>query len=226
MKRIPAVVCAFAVILCLAVVPAAASLIEVQLTGLDFVYQGNQIHDAGGVAGGNGDPAQADPLTTAVFLLDGIEVGRLTGNVSADFLVSGVPNLPKAGGIVSATGTGFGFDLITSSPAPASILRLDIQGVQVSYFGNGILMAVGGTAENVVSQNLPFGLEMDPLDTISLIFSSSNLTNIVTNGASVTSLKASGTGSVTGVSAPEPCVLALLGVGLGGMLARRRKNRP
>ena len=85
-----------------------------------------------------------------------------------------------------------------------------------------------GLATSVPDQALPFGLVIDPNEQISIVFSSTNLTNVVINGLGfITQFDASGTGSISGTLVPEPsslvmATLAGVGLALAALRIRRR----
>ncbi|MDA0660624.1 MAG: hypothetical protein O2931_05925 [Planctomycetota bacterium] len=203
-----------------------AKLIEIQFTGLDFKYDGIDVFDAGNKAGGNGDTAESDPLTTMTFLTDSTLEGVLTTNIHADFILKGVTNIPAAGGLVMATGaSGFGFDLLVKTGTSAWGLGLDVDGFQVFYSGNQLSIAATELASNLRIQDLPFGLEISPTDEIKIIISSANLSEVTEAGGFLTGFKASGTGNIRGHSVPEP-VLAGLGLltFVGMVLSNRNRS--
>ncbi|HUU89975.1 MAG TPA: PEP-CTERM sorting domain-containing protein [Phycisphaerae bacterium] len=214
---------------------AGAGVIEIQFTGVDLVYDGTRIHDATSLAGGAGNPAEADPLTSVLFLFDGTLVGRLTDDVYLDVLIDQVEDIPAfhAGGGAPVTsggnGDAFGIDLLTWGAGYG--LGLNIDQVVVHYRHTTsppttpVSLAISGLVTGVSAQNLPFNLAIDTGERVTFILASSNLsveTDIV-NSLFLLGFEASGTGSLTGSGIPEPATLALLAA--GGLLARRRRHR-
>lgn len=204
---------------------STAKLIEIQFTGLDFKYDGVDLFDGGGKAGGSGKASESDPLTTMTFLTDSTLVGVLTKDIYADFLLKNVTEIPVSGGLVMENGTsGFGFDLLVSSQDGGWGIGLDVEKYQVFYSGNKLSIAATEVASNLRTQNLPFGLVINPGDEIKIIISSANMADVTDNGTFLTGFKASGTGNIRGSDVPEPsaaglCLLA--GVGLFQAVRRR-----
>jgi hypothetical protein len=89
-------------------------------------------------------------------------------------------------------------------------------------------MAATGVATQVFAQSLPFGLQINPSDLVSIVVSSTNLDNVTSAGGFLTSFDASGTGSIRGTAVPEPSSIALAGMGAVGLalaVARKRNRR-
>jgi hypothetical protein len=109
-------------------------------------------------------------------------------------------------------------------------LSLNVNQLTLSYSGAGIFVAVGGLADSLVVQNLPFGLVLSAQDQISLLVSSSDLTNVTSSGNYLSGFNAFGTSDINGTEnsvVPEPTsLIALVGLAAIGFLTffRRRKS--
>lgn len=206
---------------------ANAANLEIQFEGMNLVYDGSTIYDAASIAGGGGIPALADPLTNVTFLVDGSIVGTLSTDIWLDVFISGVTGLPVGGGQIVTSGQGdtFGFDLLTKDMTPGWGLALNLDEVIVSYTGMKIAIAGGAAAASVpVPQMLPFGLEFHEMETITIAFSSANLSSVTDDGMFLTGFSASGTGNISGTLVPEPSAVVLLMLGMVGLLVNRYRR--
>jgi hypothetical protein len=220
--------------LSLGVWPVIAEQIQIHITGLNFTYDGSDIYDSAAKTGGNYNAAEADPLTTIDFFKNRVYLGSLTAsdNIFADLLIDNVHNITVSGDMVT-TGNGiggFGLDLLRNTGSQTiPLLSLNINQLTLSYSGPGIFVAVGGLADSLIAQNLPFGLTLSPQDQISLLVSSSNLTNVTSSGNYVSGFDAFGTSDINGTeNVPEPSTLtafaSLAAIGLLTFIRRRKSG--
>jgi hypothetical protein len=73
---------------------ASASVIQIQMGGVDLFYTGGLVRDSG--------TSSPDPLTNATFLVNGVVVGVDTTDVTLDLSILGLLNLPAAGDSVTS----------------------------------------------------------------------------------------------------------------------------
>jgi hypothetical protein len=217
----------------LASAEAQGSLLQIQFTGLNLHYDGTNLFDAKFPNTlGTGNPAQSDSLTSMSFYLDGVQVGTLlASDIYGDVYLKDLLNIPVGGGVVNSLGNGgsFGFDLLTSSSTPGWGLALNIDTMQFFYTGSQIAISVAGLASSLSVQQLPFGLEYDPSQPITIVFASSELTNLTSAGGYLTGFDAAGTGNVSGTGhlVPEPstwCIGILATVQLLALAGRRWRS--
>ena len=207
--------CCFVVALLLLQTTASAGTLGIQYTGMNISYDGSTITEVG----------NPDPLSSLVFLVDGVQAGPvLTSGIAMDLSIPGVSGLPVAGGTTtSAAGGTLGLTL-----PGGDFLNLDLGAAEVVFVsitgGNFQLQFVLGASEaNVISQSLP----VDGLfgEDVSVSFSTQVKSGSLTQNAGiVTGFLASGTGEIEGNLVPEPTTVALLISGLLACLAFIRRR--
>lgn len=206
---------------------AVAATMQIELTGVNLNYSDP---DGGGAATGSllDAGAPADALTAMLVSDDNGPVGALTSppnTITLDLSVLGVPNIaiPAANSSTSVTAPAGGS--LTLAVNSSTSLDLDLDTVEVVYsrisvgqFDIRVMFA--GSVGSIVSQDLPFGLEIADPVTVSF-----NLQGASTeSGGFLTGFTGAGTGVLTAPMAvvPEPATVAVLGLaGVAGLLARR-----
>ncbi len=200
---------------------SANAALQIDVTGIDFTYDGSTISDEGGA----GLTGGLDLLDSVDFYQDGVLLGSLDAadNAAIDVNVFGVSNIPVGGGVVSQVGApNIGFDLFINEGLGGNLF-LDVSGFQVFYSGNEIgITGVTGTAAIFSDFNLPFGVDFDDDEPVSITFSGL-IDSLTDDGTFVTGFTADGTASIRGTAVPEPTSLAALG--LVGMTMLRRRSR-
>src|SRR5690606_20158736 len=117
------------------------------------------------------DPADADPVTSMDFSIDGSPVGSLSSDIYVDIAIPDVTGISDAPGNVQnilTPGTSSGiFDLlIGSSPLASEYLVIELGQVNVTYVdvANVVQFSFGAAVSDVFAQNLPFALQVgDPI---------------------------------------------------------------
>jgi hypothetical protein len=211
---------------------ARAGTIEIAFTGMNLVYDGSSLYDAGSNAGGLADPADADPLTSVDVFVDGSLVGSLSSDISADIFIPDVTGIPAAPsttyGLTTPGNPGF-FDLLVgTSPLASEFLLLDLSEVSVTYIDvlGQLQFTFAAAVADSNAQNLPFALEIG--DPVTLSFSARlNPATKTTAGGFVTGFAAAGTGEIGGQLIPEPSSAMLFAIGALALplITRRRRGR-
>jgi hypothetical protein len=219
---------AFALLLAFVAAPTQAAMIEIQFTGMNLVYDGSAIYDAGSTNGGLANPADADPLSSVEFSVDGTPVGAITSDISLDLHIPDVTGIPVGAGVVFNTTTpgnpGFFDLLIGTSPLASEFMLVGLGEVNITYVDvlNIVQFTFGAAVSNVFAANLPFGLEIG--DPITVSFSAQVTPGTLTNdGTFITGFRATGTGEIRGTLIPEPSACVLAGLGLIAFAASRRR---
>lgn len=199
--------------------PASASAalkpIEIHLTGIELVYDGTDLKSAAFSAGTVG-PTQ---LPSVDFFFNEDHVGTLSEaqshEVFGDLLLSDVTNIPVAGGLFDG-GPGTRFNL-------GGDATFD---VQIGQFygsvspGTTVFLTYSAMVD-LLNQDLPFGLVIDPNETIAVQFSSNQIDNVSDDGTYVTGFRTRGVATITAMGVPEPGSMLLLASGALAMLRRR-----
>lgn len=216
-----------AALLCAASADAA---VRIEFTGMNMVYDGSSLYDAGSLIGGVANPADADPLVTVDCFTDNTLVGSLYSDIYLDFFIPDITNIssaPNTTQTISVTPAISFFDLlIGSSPVASQYLILDIQTVSVTYIDiAGIAQfTFAGAVASAFAQNLPFGLQVADPVTVSL--SAQVIPGTLTSGGGfITGFQGFGTGEFNANAVPAPGAAALLGMGALAMPRRRRSAR-
>ncbi len=209
--------------------PASAGVL-ISFTGLDLVYDGSSIRDAGAPLGGFADPADADPLGSVDFFFNNMVVAGFSANISIDVFIPGVTNIPfvqnSAHNIVTpGNSPGFIDLLIGTSPLASEFLLLRVEQVSLTFLdiaGQAQFLFSGAVA-SIDAQNLPFGLQL--LEPAVVSFSVQiDPGSLTTADGFVTGFTASGTGEISQagvIPTPGPAVaLTLLSA---AAIARRRR---
>jgi uncharacterized protein (TIGR03382 family) len=203
----------------------ASADVVIEFTGMNLVYDGSSIYDAGSTSGGLADPADADALASADFFVDGTLVGSLSNDISLDVFIPDISGISDAPGTVHNVSTpgnpGFFDFLIGTSPLASEFLLVDIESLNFTYVDvSGVVQFTFGAAVGVGSaQNLPFGLQV--ADPVTLSFSAQVDPGSLTNaGGFITGFEASGTGEYRAIPAPASAALLALGAAAGW---RRRR---
>lgn len=215
-----------AVAICATAGVAAAENIEIHMVDVDIAYS-----SATGEITQNGDPY--DALSGAFFYVDGNEVGTLLSpehDLGLTLSIPGVFGINPNGETVESAAGG-SLELLI----PDSALALSLETAEVVY--QPVIGGVGtfrftfvGSVGTVVSQALPFELAIGAPVTVTL---STQASTLLANQSEITSLKASGTGELSGDlvvdpnnNIPEPRTLAmLLALGVGTTLSAGRPCR-
>lgn len=193
---------------------ASAEIIQIQLGGADFRYDGAQatVEDTG-------TRTSPDPLTNATFLVGGVSLGADTTGVTLDLHIPGVSNIPVAGGqVTSASGGNLDLDL-----GGGEYLYLTLGSTAVNYLPltSTMRFVFVGAIATIDGQQLPHGLSLD--DPVSVSFSTQVMGPVSQSGGYVTAFASAGTGEIQGV--PEPASMGLLALGGLALLRRRRGKR-
>lgn len=203
----------------------ASSIIDIEFTGLDIIYDGTSLYDAKDPNGGSGDPNEADPLTSVAISVDNVLAGPvITADAFIDVDIPVTLPLPASipGSSFATSDSGI-IDLLIGTTAPAFALALDVDDVTITFIDTGLAQFVFGAevTSDVFDQDLPYGLEIGT--PVEVSFSANVLEGTFTDDTvDITYFEAFGTGEFTGPFIPEPSSIALLALGAFGLTLRRR----
>ncbi len=209
--------CAIAGAICAVIIGAtssSAALLEINFTGMNLRYDGTAIYDAGNSnTTASSNPAQADPLITVDFLVDGSLVNTITTNSFIDLYIPDVVNIPSTPNtvfnITTVGNPGF-FDLLFGSPIATEFLALDLNEVTIFYndVAGIVQFTLGAAVAQIDTQNLPFGLQIG--EPVAVTFSA-NIQSRTSAGGFITSFTTgSGSGNVEGPLVPEPATCGFM----------------
>ena len=209
---------------------AYSSTLTIEFLGMDVEYDGlfGELYDTGSILGGNGDPAEADPLTAVSFEVDGSLAGPvITSEAAIDILITDLflPVPASIPGSSFATGFSGVFDLLLGPGPDAYALALNVDEVTVTFLDTGVAQFVFGAevTSDIFDQDLPYGLEMGT--PVEVSFSANVAEGTYSDdGFFITGFDASGTGEMTGPLVPEPTSAALILSGIALLVSTRRSK--
>jgi hypothetical protein len=205
--------------------PTQASVLQIQYTGVDLTYDGAALYDTTSILGGGGVAAFATPLTSEVYLIDGVPVGGFLSGIFLDVFL-GLGPIAAPAPFTSVTVSGFGISDLLTPPASTWGLAVDVlMDVTITNVGGTLFMTAVGEG-SIFAQALPGFVPFALSNPISVSFSTQIVAGTYTTaGGFITGFRARGTGEHSGTLVPEPSSCILLGVGvLFGTVAYRRRK--
>lgn len=225
-----------AVTACCLPLVAQAATISIHMTDMDVLYMGStsggSLFDAmGGFSGGSFAEGTADDITSADFEVDSTNVGSLSNtgadgdDIHVDLRITNIgPTVPKNVPlpVVGNNNFLFGLDFFTDA---GHFLSLNTDEVSL-WISDGFFLFSG--AAQFESQNLPFGLALDPSQPIQFSFIA-NFPSVPTGplGTPIAQAVGSGVLTISGTVIPEPSTYVMLCTGFAvAAIGVMFRNRP